>query len=1802
MKYIYLILCLFIAFWVEAIRRRLSKSCSFHFVLFRGIGVVRSECMNLVELRGYFVNKFMKSLTVPRKSTITVNDLTKILLSTSLVLLTASAFGQTNGDYKSRQTGDWNSITTWQVFNSGWNNLESAGAGIYQNIIPSNSSGAIGIEASTTVSISSLSVTADQLTVNNSAALVVLGGGELIVADGTGDDLFITAQLSTVDINDNPIILPAGTCTVQNLGILDSQGQINNNQLQSSPSNLTIQGVYEHNQGGGVVPSAMWSNGSAVKVIGAITSTNGPITGINQTFYDFIWNPISQVGNRTLVTSTNPGLTSINHNFEVQNTDASGGNSVFLTASSATNTTVIQGDLVISGNSKFYMSFTTNTTVTVNGNVRISSTLTGTSLVITQTATSPKLTVFQDFLITGTSDVDLSEGNGGVGSLDLYGDLDFDRGTILVTSTTSSSNLTFHKTGIQNLRRNVDNSGGFVSGRLNYTINSTSQTNLGEIPLVGSGILTVNGKIGVGSTHINGAVQNTTTAGNIQVPLANRLYTAAGIIYNGSALQRIGDIPSGVNLEIANVNNVTNNNSGITNVVTDLRLTAGALNIGTGNTLNIQSNFITSGGGTIGGDPTSNLTFSSSAITTETLSFAPGTEFLNNLTMDRAGDLVLGSNLTVGGTINLSSGNLDFSGHTLTMNGGSIPGSKGLKSNNSSNLVFGGSTYSGLIPFSGTNNQLNNLTFSTNNGVYTWNSTVTVNTAMTLSLGALTNSSGLTMAGNSTIFMDGGSFSGINPVAPSSYNVTYSANGNTGVELPATATGLNNLTIGSSGPVTLTSAITVNGILTLSGGTFAAGSNAITLKGNFVSNSSSTLTSSVITFSGTTALTGNITPIFGDVAIAASSSFTPQANFQINGNLANNGTLNAGTATTTFGGTTTISGSSTSSFNNIIISSTKTLTAPSAASFNVAGTFTDNGNFINNNGTVVFNGSSSITGSAVPNFAGITISSTGTLTAPATLNVAKNFTNNGTFNRGTGTVVFNGVTAQSILGSNTTFNNITSSNASTVTVSTAQSLKGALTLTTGEFKANGNLTLISDASGDASIAQITGGTITGNIIAQRYLPNGNSTKAYRYLASPVTNAFASDWKADFPITGTFSDPSTQAEWPAITPFVQTDQSLLTYREAHTPTTTINDRYESFPPNGSTSTTTALVNGKGYAGYVRFASAYTNNLTGAPAQGAVPVVVTNQSGSTAGNDGWNLIGNPYAAPISWGSVAPSLPGGVGNAIYLLDNTNNVGCGSGVFVSYVGGVGTCGYTGTISSGQAFWVRATTTSTITFQESHKQAIATPQFIRTGSMPDILRVDLSGNNKMDEIVIRFVQDGNDAGDVHYDAFKMNNLPSFSMDGQKLSQSINLSSLSSDGQKMAINGMGPLDCSKQVPLIVEDVTAGAYIFKFSQLESFSNDVQIQLFDAFTGTSVKVDHADSVYNFTVTSDPASFGTNRFKVSFSRGPVPTSFALATSNACKGTDGLVSVGTSQVGVSYFLKMNGNQIGQSLTGNGGSLSFSIPPDSLSVGINPVEVWAQSASCSTATYSQKDSIQVVGVFRVTQVSSTTSCKAGSVTLTANGAPADGRYNWYETIDEIQPITGQSQSIFTTPVLAKTKTFYVAAVNAAGCEGERIPIRATVVNFDDAVMTQLDETTIQSNYSFGNQWYFNDQLLGDTTAILKMESSGVYRLEVKIGGGCTTSDERTFVVTGMELDFNGIKSYPNPVRGVYTVETLDKENQIAEMPIFDALGGQIGTMKLTSQGNLKRGQFDFSAHSSGLYYIRVIRGDNVSVLKVIKN
>ncbi|HQQ96812.1 MAG TPA: T9SS type A sorting domain-containing protein [Cyclobacteriaceae bacterium] len=1185
--------------------------------------------------------------------------------------------------------------------------------------------------------------------------------------------------------------------------------------------------------------------------------------------------------------------------------------------------------------------------------------------------------------------------------------------------------------------------------------------------------------------------------------------------------------------------------------------THGSLTINTGVTLDVGVNrTITCGGSWI-----NNGTFNAN----NGLVIFDGT----GQSINAAGQAFYDLQLSTNGTTKTLSGAIDIN-HNLTIDAG---------------VTFDVSAIAYPINLAG--NWINNGTFTRRTGTVIFDGTTVISgttapsfnnvtisgTALTLPSGVTTDvsgnwnqSAGTLTATGSTLQFSGGS-------------QTIAPGGQT----------FNNVTINGAGTKTLTGSGTVGGVLTLTAGTFDASGQTLNLQGNFVSNSASILTTSTLTFSGTTVLSGSVNPTFGSITVTG--SFSPAASFNINGNLVNNGTLNASAGTVTFGGSTAISGTNASTFNNVIISGT--LTAPSA-NMNVAGSWTNNGTFTHNSGTVTFTGTTSVAGSNPSNFNHITIS--GTLNGPASLNVAGNFTNNGVFNRGTGTVVFNGTGTQSITGSTVTdFNNITvsnNSNAPAVQVLTNQNLRGVLTLsgTNTVFDADGAGSAVfkimstgDSPTSDGGIATLPSGTsVSGQVTVQRYMSieGANSGRIFRYISSPVQNAPVSQLQAFIPVTGTFTGSSTCSG-------CSTNASMQYYNETVTTDTNgsgiadLNDGYINYPVAANSETMATAV---GYKVFVRgniapvsTAGSALWELRGSVNAGNITLPASFTSSGTLANDGWNLVGNPYPSTIDWNAGGWTKTN-ISNTFYMLDN----GLAIPVFASYNGTVGTNGGSRFIAAGQAFWVKSDGpgSPTVAVTESVKVAGTSTTFFREALPANILRVTLKQGTVADEMVIQFTDNASVAFDNQLDARKLPNPTAF-----------NLSSLSSDNVKLAINAM-PMsqDCYSSIKLDVSNVPAGSYSLNFSDFETFTNSLtKIFLQDAFTGQSIDVRLSTS-YAFQVTSNTASFGSDRFSIKVGEA-LSTISATGNTRCDAGTLTLNASGAQDGNYRWFTDAAGT------LPISGATSSTLITGTLTKSTSFYVAAANAAGC----FGPRTEVlaTIVGDIPSTLTAVNASrCGAGSVTLGANGASAVDGYRWYTSQTGGTAIPGATSATFITPSLDQKTNYYVTSIAAGGCEQVRIPVVAGI-----SILTPVEITVngdlLQSSYTQGNQWYKDGTLIaGATAATYQPTTTGVYKVVVTIDG-CTTTVEKQYVVTGLG---EGLPSHiivsPVPTSSLVTV-SVESDYQVSAQ-VVSMSGTRIFEKELEGD-RIKRGVFNLQDQSDGMYILVVVDGNNIYKTRIIK-
>lgn len=835
-------------------------------------------------------------------------------------LLPILSFAQATGDFRSNATGNWNSVNTWDRYDgSNWINPAPN--------TPTNSDGVIHILNGHTVTVTA-SVTTDQTTIDSGGAITVNANNTLTIADGTGDDLTVNGTLTLADDGF------FNGCTVTVNGQLVNGGTVTINSATLSNLNFQAGSKYQHAQDGGNIPMANWNSTSICEVTGIASTVVGQL---NQSFGDLVWNSSGQSATLNLGYTGTANL--INGNFKIQDT---GGQIIIISTSTNTKLTVT-GNLEVSGSARF--AITTNIkaiTVEVGGNYSNSST--GMSFIAAGDPSAPPAST---------------------GLLDIKGNFTQSAGTLV-----GFANAMIDFSG--------SNTHSFTAGgtftNVNFTVKANSILDLGTSAVSGGGTFTLdaNSELRVGSTHSSGAIQaSPATNGNIQVSGTRTYASNSRIVFNGTAAQVTGDGSIGnANLTINNSNGVSLNNNLTVNGA--LTITSGNLTIGT-NTLTLNGTIV--GSGNIVGSSNSHLGIGGTGAL-GTLNLSPGT--LGNLTINRlsSGTVTLGSDLTINGTLSTTAGTFEIDGKKLTISGPIVGGSGVLSTNASSEILLNGSgAISGNMNFI-TADILGVMTINRNGATLNTTSSVVID-SLNLTLGTLGNTNSLQMSSGGDIVRSGGTMS-TTPGGTNPYDVFYdgATDITTGNELPSSATLLNDLAVRGSATFTLNKAITINGDASFTGGTFATGTNNITINGvNWLVNGGTvTCGTSIITMNG--------------------DNWTIDA-----------GSFNPGTGKVVFADTDTIGGTGTIDFNNFEIASTGKVVLPSGTIY-VSGTYQANsGATVDpNNGTVELDGSSNqIIAAGGTNLNDININKSG-----GTITIQNLLKLNGTLDVQTGTTVSSG--------------------------------------------------------------------------------------------------------------------------------------------------------------------------------------------------------------------------------------------------------------------------------------------------------------------------------------------------------------------------------------------------------------------------------------------------------------------------------------------------------------------------------------------------------------------------------------------------------------------------------------------------------------------------------------------------------------------------------------------------------------------------------------------------------------------------
>ncbi|MBL7856258.1 MAG: fibronectin type III domain-containing protein [Cyclobacteriaceae bacterium] len=735
-----------------------------------------------------------------------------------------------------------------------------------------------------------------------------------------------------------------------------------------------------------------------------------------------------------------------------------------------------------------------------------------------------------------------------------------------------------------------------------------------------------------------------------------------------------------------------------------------------------------------------------------------------------------------------------------------------------------------------------------------------------------------------------------------------------------------------------------------------------------------------------------------------------------------------------------------------------------------------------------------------------------------------------------------------------------------VTIQSKLNIREKLEITNGRLNANEKLVLVSNAAGTAYVAPIRNqGTIVGKLEFQRYVLSKG--QIYRYLSTPVFNIKVADWQKGMKIVGPFTG-SNNINSPS--------HSFYFYDEE-------NGGWQPFPVATNQETLTV---GRGYS-LVDFATTSSKlRLTGNVKQGNHDFTLTgNYSGidnpgaptekDRYGDVGWNLLGNPYPAPIRW-TDAGWTSQDIAQTIYI---RNNVTWETGTFEWYnkETALGSPGFTGVIAQGQAFWVQASGPDpALRLTEDAKFITNNATVYRETSPRNYVLMTLQKGTRKDYAYVHFNEHGTDGIDPKVDASKF------------MEDEFNLATLIGN-TKMALNTFGMSFCEKDINLSITKALPGNYTLRFDDLSSFDYPVEVTLFDQFTGSETTITEGKT-YTFMVTEDAQTYGNNRFMLRIAKPAIRTTIPvlLRDAVACEaGQSASLTLQETQAGVMYDVLAN-NLLLTSFQGTGSTAEISLPSSGFVYGENQLSLRAAYDGCSPTPLSTTAMLTYKAT-HTPQVPDASVCQSEVATLSASGAPNGGMYNWYKQEGDESPLASDASGFFITPTL-KNSTAYFVGIQYDGCEGVRKKVLVDV-NVVEKPVINVSGANLVSSVETNIQWLINGVPIENATGhTFEPVESGLYSVAATSGGCTKISESIEFMVTGTEgsAHQDGVTLYPNPVVDYIKLKLPEsiKNNQKVTIQFYDSEGRFI---RKVSRNNTPSGiELDASALGSGYYVLYI--------------
>ena len=415
-----------------------------------------------------------------------------------------------------------------------------------------------------------------------------------------------------------------------------------------------------------------------------------------------------------------------------------------------------------------------------------------------------------------------------------------------------------------------------------------------------------------------------------------------------------------------------------------------------------------------------------------------------------------------------------------------------------------------------------------------------------------------------------------------------------------------------------------------------------------------------------------------------------------------------------------------------------------------------------------------------------------------------------TFTPGTSTVVFKGQQAQDVGfesgAATTSFYNLTIDNDGfNVSLTPSMiSVTGVVSMLEGTLQTNGNLRLISNSTGSASIGEIkTGAAVSGNVELQRFTPSIPNTNGYWFnLACPILGQTIADWNDDIITTGFPGSDYPSYGFNNVQYY--NESAPGTMGSGYVPATNVTNSLNS--------------SNRGY--YVWLGGATQNfDNTGLIQSGQITIPLSYTVTSPGGifDYGWNLVGNPYPSEVDWNLVSASLTGP--KVYYVFDYQTNTY----KFRNATTNTGTASRY--IAHSQGFMVKVNASGqNLIFRETHKTNTGAPFERSEETSNSFVALRFSKGSHADESMIVF-----DSGAVeNYDERDVADLQS------PIADAVEMTLQAADGAPLAQDAR-PYSADLEIPVVVDMPEAGDYLLTVVDIQNLPLGACLTVEDVITG-------------------------------------------------------------------------------------------------------------------------------------------------------------------------------------------------------------------------------------------------------------------------------------------------------------------------------------------------------------------------------